>query len=83
MFGRRRTKFDETLTVAPGRRALIVVVTGERSDLSKGWGLSSESNMHPFAYTNPIYVDLDGKGFRPNGDSLGHPIVTVKKKSDG
>ncbi|MCW5982016.1 MAG: CehA/McbA family metallohydrolase [Bryobacteraceae bacterium] len=73
-------RFDETLTVSLQEDAhLIVVATGEHSDLSKGWGLSWESKMHPLAYTNPIYVDLDGKGFRPNGDTLGHPILVSKR----
>ena len=33
----------------------------------------------PLAFTNPIYVDIDGKGFQPNGDSLGHPLLTAKR----
>jgi hypothetical protein len=35
--------------------------------------------MHPVAYTNPIYVDVDHNGFRPSGDTLGHPILVVRK----
>jgi hypothetical protein len=35
--------------------------------------------MHPIAYTNPIYVDVDGKGFEPNGDTLGHPLPVAKQ----
>jgi hypothetical protein len=36
--------------------------------------------MHPFAYNNPIFVDVDGHGFKPNGDALGFPLP-VKKLS--
>ncbi|MFN7919672.1 MAG: CehA/McbA family metallohydrolase [Bryobacteraceae bacterium] len=80
MFRDGRVKFDETVAVKLQRDAhLIVVATGEKSMLEKGWGRSWESSMHPMAYTNPIYVDVDGKGFQPNGDTLGHPILTVVK----
>jgi len=61
---------------------LIVVAVGEKSNLEKGWGRDWPSAMHPLAYTNPIYVDVDGKGFRPNGDTLGHPLVTAPRESN-
>ena len=38
--------------------------------------------MKPFAYHNPIFVDVDGHGFTPNGDTLGWPLP-VKKISSG
>lgn len=80
MFRDGVVRFEETIPVRLQRDAhLIVVAVGERSDLSKGWGRSWESGMRPTAYTNPIYVDTDGKGFQPNGDSLGHPILTAKR----
>jgi len=73
-------KFDETLTVALQQDAhLIVVATGENFNLEKGWGLSWESGMRPVAFTNPIYVDVDGKGFQPNGDTLGHPLLVARR----
>ena len=76
-------KFDETLTVRLQEDAhLIVVAVGEGSNLEKGWGRDWPSAMHPLAYTNPIYVDVDGHGFRPSGDTLGHPLVTARKESD-
>ncbi len=81
MFKDGVVRFEETLTVTLQEDAhLIVVAIGENSDLSKGWGRSWESGMRPMAYTNPIYVDRDGKGFRPNGDLLGHPLLVVLKK---
>jgi len=73
-------KFDELLTVALQQDAhLIVVATGEDFNLEKGWGLSWESGMRPVAFTNPIYVDVDGKGFQPNGDTLGHPLLVARR----
>jgi hypothetical protein len=28
----------------------------------------------PAAFINPVYVDVDGEGFKANGDTLGHPL---------
>jgi hypothetical protein len=73
-------KFEADIPVKLQRDAhLIVVAVGEQHDLSKGWGRSWESAMKPTAYTNPIYVDVDGKGFQANGDNLGHPILTARR----
>jgi hypothetical protein len=73
-------RFDEEIDVKLQRDAhLIVVAIGENSSLEKGWGLSWESGMKPMAYTNPIYVDVDGKGFQANGDTLGHPILVARR----
>ena len=50
---------------------LIVVAIGEKHDLSIGYGTSPQAKVKPCAYHNPIFVDVDGGGFKPNGDSLG------------
>ncbi len=69
--------FDETIRVALQQDAhLIVVAIGEKSNIEKGWGLNPYGQMHPVAYTNPIYVDVDRNGFQANGDTLGHPLMT-------
>jgi len=74
-------KFDRTLTVPLSEDShLIVVAYGEDSDLSIGYGTSEQARLKPCAYNNPIFVDVDGGGFRPNGDTLGHPLP-VKKLS--
>ena len=73
-------QFDQRIRVDLPRDAhLIVVATSDTSTLEKGWGRSSESRMHPVAFTNPIYVDVDGNGFQANGDTLGHPLLTAMK----
>ena len=36
-------------------------------------------DMHPIAYTNPIFVDVDNNGWRSNGDTLGHPLLVTPK----
>jgi hypothetical protein len=80
-FGAGVVKFDRTLDIPLSEDAhLIAVATGEKSDLSIGYGTSAQAKIKPFAYHNPIFVDLDGGGFTPNGDTLGWPLP-VKKLS--
>ncbi|MEM9016495.1 MAG: hypothetical protein AAGC68_05740, partial [Verrucomicrobiota bacterium] len=68
-------KFDETLEINLSKDAhLIVVAIGENSDLQRGFGTSSQASIHPCAYNNPIYIDVDGNGFQPNYDSLGFDL---------
>ncbi|HEY0456623.1 MAG TPA: CehA/McbA family metallohydrolase, partial [Verrucomicrobiae bacterium] len=79
MFGNGVVKFDQTIAVPLERDAhLIVVAWGENFDLSTGYGTSTQAKMHPCAYNNPIFVDVDGGGFQPNGDVLDWPLVTKK-----
>jgi hypothetical protein len=88
MFGAGVIKFEQTIPVQLKEDAhLIVVAYGEKSDLSIGYGSSTQAKMHPCAYNNPIFVDVDGGGFKPNGDLLdwGLPsklasVDEVKKK---
>ena len=80
MFSDGAVNFDEIIRVMLQRdEHLIVVVTGEKSNLEKGWGLNPYGRMHPVAYTNPIYVDVDHNGFQANGDTLGHPLMTAPR----
>lgn len=72
-------KFDETLDMKLREDAhIIVVACAEKSDLRTGYGTSPQRRIHPFAYHNPIFVDVDGNGFKPNGDTLGLPLPTKK-----
>jgi hypothetical protein len=78
MFKTGVVRFEETVRVTLQRdEHLIVVATGENSDLAKGFGRSRYGRMPPVAFTNPIYVDVDGDGFEANGDTLGHPLMTA------
>ena len=79
MFKDGVVKFDETIKVPLHEDShIIVVACGEHSDLSIGYGTSSQAKMHPCAYHNPIFVDFDGHGFKPNGDTLGFPLPVAK-----
>jgi hypothetical protein len=78
-FGGGVVKFDRTLEVPLSEDAhLIVVATGEKSTLATGYGTSSQAKIRPFAYHNPIFVDVDGGGFTQNGDALGWPLPVRK-----
>lgn len=67
-------KFDESIEVELSEDAHIIVAT-------KGDGLKLGPVMGPVhgedapvALTNPIFVDIDGDGFQPNGDLLDLPF---------
>jgi hypothetical protein len=69
-------RFHQPIPVKLERDAhLIVVAIGEQSSLEKGFGTSAQAPVKPCAYNNPIFVDLAGDGFEPNGDTLGFPLV--------
>ncbi len=67
--------FEGTIPISLHEDAhLIVAAFGENFNLATGYGKSWQSGMHPCAFTNPIFVDVDGNGFQPNGDTLGYPL---------
>lgn len=51
-----------------------MVAAGEKSDLSCGYGTNDQAKLRPCAYHNPIFIDVDGNGFQPNGDTLGFDL---------
>lgn len=68
-------KFDQSLKLKLQQDAhLIVVAVGEKHTLQTGFGSSGQSKLQPIAYNNPIFVDVDGGGFQPNGDTLGYDL---------
>ncbi|MBI1390380.1 MAG: hypothetical protein GC154_18235 [bacterium] len=71
-------KFDRDIDVALSEDSqLIVVAYGKNFTLKTGYGTSWQSSMNPCAYINPIFVDVDGGGFTPNGDTLDFPLPTA------
>ncbi|MEO7318662.1 MAG: CehA/McbA family metallohydrolase, partial [Chthoniobacteraceae bacterium] len=78
-FGKGVVKFERTLDVPLSEDAhLIVVAAGEKSTVATGYGTSAQAKIHPFAYHNPIFVDVNGGGFAPNGDTLDWPLPVKK-----
>ncbi len=68
-------RFDQTLSIDLQEDAhIIVVATSETGDLSALYGTSQQASIPPCAYNNPIFIDTDGDGFQPNGDTLGFDL---------
>ncbi len=83
MFKTGAVKFEESIKVPLQEDAhLIVVAIGENSTLVGGYGTSDQAKMHPCCYNNPIYVDVDGHGFKANGDTLGFEIPVMGISAD-
>jgi hypothetical protein len=83
MFQDGVVKFEQTLHVPLQQDAhLIVVAINENGDSRIGFGTSDYARMRPCAYNNPIYVDADGNGFKPNGDTLGYDLPTMGMTAD-
>jgi len=75
MFQDGVVKFDQKIHVPLQHDAhLIVVAMHESMGQEIGFGTSDYAKMRPCAYNNPIYVDVDGHGFTPNGDTLGFDL---------
>lgn len=64
-------KFDQEIPLHLERDThVIVVAIGERATLGPVMG-PEHAGDRPVAVSNPIYVDVDGGGFKPSGDTLG------------
>jgi hypothetical protein len=58
---------------------VIVVALGEESEIGDVMG-PLWGKQKPAAITNPIFVDVDGSGFKANGDTLGAPLPVKSGK---
>lgn len=64
-------RFDQEIPVTlSGDAHLVVVAVGEGLTLAPVMGGRKGGGV-PLAVSNPIYVDVDGGGFKANGDALG------------
>jgi hypothetical protein len=71
-------KFDQRLPVTtPTDAHLIVVAVGEGLKLGPVVGPDHENDL-PIAVSNPIFLDISGDGFQPNGDPLDIPLPIAK-----
>ena len=80
VFGDGVMKFQRQLSLTLKEDAHLIVVTGHRTEVIGDVEGPSWGSSHPAAVTNPVFVDVDGNGFRANRDTLGHPLP-VKFKS--
>ena len=74
-------KFDQELALTlDGDAHIIVAAAAEKSTLGPVMGPDHAKDM-PIAVSNPIYVDVDGGGFKANGDTLGAPLPMMAGKA--
>jgi hypothetical protein len=81
-FGAGPVKFDRAMPIKLAADAhLIVAAAGERSRLGPVAGPPHENKM-PIAVSNPIFVDVDGGGFKACGDTLDLPLPLKGDKEE-
>ena len=74
-FGDGVVKFSHLISLNLDADAhLIVIAVGENSTLGAVMG-PFEGKHHPMAVSNPIFIDVDGGGFKANRDMLGSPAA--------
>lgn len=76
MFGNTAVRFEAEMVVPElkGDTHLIATAVGEGLTLGTVMG-DDRGKLTPIAVANPIYVDVDGDKFKPNGDNLGVPFL--------
>ena len=73
-------KFDQEIPLRIDRDThVIVAAIGEKSKLGPVMGPEHAADR-PVAVSNPIFVDVDGGGFKHNGDTLGE-LLPVKSSN--
>lgn len=75
-------KFDRTLELSLKQDAHIVVATGHKTETLGDVFGPSGGRQHPAAVTNPVFIDVDGKGFSPTPDTLNYPLPVKFKKPE-
>ena len=74
MFANGVTKFEQTIELDLKEDTHVIVATiGQGLELGRVMG-EQYGKRPPCAVSNPIWVDVDGKGFQANGDGLGLPL---------
>jgi len=79
-FAASTVKFDQDIPLSLSADThVIVAAIGEHSKLGAVMGPDHAADL-PVAVSNPIFVDVDGNGFKASGDPLGE--LPVKRASD-
>ena len=74
LFGAGVVKFDQTVELQLAGDAHVIVLTGHSTQLLGGVTGPDWGRQHPTALSNPVFVDVDGGGFRANRDTLDIPL---------
>ncbi|MDG2220469.1 MAG: CehA/McbA family metallohydrolase [Rubripirellula sp.] len=70
-------KFDSTIRLRLDHDAHLIVATiGEGTTMEKIMG-TRYGRRPPIAVSNPIFVNVNGDSFQPNGDDLGMPLPSA------
>ena len=83
-FSHATVKFDQEVPLRLERDThVIVAAIGERSRLGPVMG-PEHADDRPVAVSNPIFVDVDGGGFKPSKDPLGTlPVKRADATANG
>jgi len=74
-------RFAASLPVKTAADTHIIVATiGEGLTLGPVMGPNYGGKLPPVAVSNPIFVDIDGKGFTPNRDMLDLPLALAPSR---
>jgi hypothetical protein len=74
LFSEKPLRFEHRLELALEKDAHVVVVAvGSESELGEVMG-PMWGRQRPAVVSNPIFADVDGGGFKANGDTLGVPL---------
>jgi hypothetical protein len=74
MFGDGTVKFNNVISLRLEQDAhIIVAAADEGGQLGRIYG-PEQGRAIPTVVSNPIFCDVDGKGFTPNGDMFGLPL---------
>jgi hypothetical protein len=80
LFGDKALKFEHAIELTLKEDThVIVVALGEESEIGEVMG-PLWGRQKPAAMSNPIFVDVDGGGFKANGDTLGSPLPVKSGK---
>ncbi|HEX8912560.1 MAG TPA: CehA/McbA family metallohydrolase [Humisphaera sp.] len=80
LFGDGVVKFDQAIPLQLKSDAHVIVIAADEHGAT---GPVMGTGDLPVAISNPIWVDVDGDGFKPNKDTLGHPLpVKLQPKAN-
>lgn len=79
LFSDNAVRFEHTLSLPAFVKDthIIVAAIGEGLKIDQIMG-AERAQTPPVAVANPIFLDVDGSGFQPNGDDLGVPFMLPK-----